>query len=147
MIVHPLTIVMLSTRNNVTYIAALYRIVSILVHQAVGSIQMTFVITDRGRGLVVHHQAYALAMSIVVKSFEIEVWIGCLEVEDIVLGVSEPVFPTNVPALNEDLRETMLGGKVDIALHVDGVGRVVARRLYLAVVGLTNLDGRQVIGI
>jgi hypothetical protein len=36
-IVQPLTIVMLTTRNDIAYIATLYRIVTILIHQVIGS--------------------------------------------------------------------------------------------------------------
>ena len=46
-IVEPLTIVMLATRNDVTYISALHRIVTILIHQVIGSLQMTLIITHR----------------------------------------------------------------------------------------------------
>ena len=46
MIIEPLPVMMLATRDDVAYITALYRIVSIFVHQVVCSLKMALVITN-----------------------------------------------------------------------------------------------------
>ena len=89
---------------------------------------------------MVHHQTYTLGMGIVVESLDVEVGIWCLEVEDVVLAVSEPVFPADVPSFDENLREAMLGGEVDISTHVGIVGWMVSVWLALGVIGSADVD-------
>ena len=49
---------MFATRDNVSYVAALYCIVAIVSHKFVGRIKMSFVISDRSRSFVMHHQSH-----------------------------------------------------------------------------------------
>ena len=94
-----------------------------------------------------HHQLHTLGVSIVVESLDIEVRIRCDEIEDIVLPVVGPVFPTNVPALNEHLGQAVGGGEVDVLAHLGVVGAVAAVGLSLAPVYAVELDGGILIGV
>ena len=102
-VVHPLSVVVFTTWYDIAHISALHRVVAVFVHKVVGCIEVAFVVAHRRRCLMVHHQTYTLGMSIVVESLDVEVGIWCLEIEDVVLTVSEPVFPTYVPTLYENL--------------------------------------------
>ena len=103
MVVHPLAVMMLPSRDDIAHIAALHGVVAILVHQAVGLVEVSLIIAHRRRGLMVHHQSYTLGVSIVVECLDIKVGIGCREVKHIILAVSEPVFPSDIPSLNQHL--------------------------------------------
>ena len=46
-VVHPLAVMILAERQDIAHIAALHRIVAILLHKIVGSIHVTLVITYR----------------------------------------------------------------------------------------------------
>ena len=59
MVVHPLSVVMLSARDDVAHITALHSSVAIAVHQVVGSLHVALVVTDRSRRLVMHLQTDA----------------------------------------------------------------------------------------
>ena len=144
MVVEPLPVVMLSTRNDIAYIAALHSIVAIFVHQIIGSLQMTFIVADRSRCLMVHHQANAFGVGVVVERLDIEVGIRSNEVEDIILAVAIPVFPAFVPAFDEHLAESVLGSKVDVFSHIGIVGGMQSIGLYLGIVGNPELHRRQV---
>ena len=61
--------------------------------------------------------------------------------------MTKPIFPTDVPPLDEDGIEAVLSSEVNVLLDVLGVGSVLAVRLYLGVVGLTDLYIGQVIGV
>ena len=144
---HTLTVVVLTTWDDVAHIAALDGGVAIVDHELVRLIHMALVVPDRARGLVVHDDLHALALSVVTELSHIEVGIRSDEVEDAILAVTEPVFPTDIPAFDQDGIEAMLRGKVDVFLDVLGVGSVLTIRAYLRVVRLTDLHIRKVIGI
>ena len=86
-------------------------------------------------------------MGIVVEHLDIEVGIGGHEVEHIAFPHIRPVFPTYVPAFYQHLVETVLGGEVDVALHVLVVGLVGAVGLYLTPVDLIEFDRGEVVGV
>ncbi len=94
---HPLSVVVFASGQDVAHVAALHGVVSVAVHQRVGGLQVAFVVAHRRGGLVVHHQPHALPVRVVVQRLDVEVGIGGYEVEDIVLRVSEPVLPADVP--------------------------------------------------
>ena len=96
---------------------------------------------------MVHLQANTLGVGIVVQPLQVEVGIWCLEVEHIVLRFAEPVFPTYVPAFDQNLVETMLGSEVDITAHVVVVGTMQSVGLGLRVVQVVELHGGQVEGV
>ena len=56
MVVQPLSVMMLSERQYITDISALDGVVTIFVHKTVCGLHMTFIVSDRGRCLVVHKQ-------------------------------------------------------------------------------------------
>ena len=86
-------------------------------------------------------------MSIIVQGLDIKVGIRSQEVKDFFLHVTTPVFPADVPALNENLVKAMVGGKVDITAHIGIVGRMTSRRTGTAIVGLSQFYRGIVIGI
>ena len=93
-VVEPLTIVVLATWDDITYITTFHGIVAILIHQAVSSFEMTLIVADRSRSLVVHHQTYALGVSIVVEILDVEIWIRGLEMS--LKHISEPTRPYKI---------------------------------------------------
>ena len=46
-VVHPLTVVILSTRDNIANITTLKRCVSILIHQLISSVHVTLIVANR----------------------------------------------------------------------------------------------------
>ena len=55
MVHHHLSIVILATRNDVANISAFHRVISVEVHQLVGTVHVTFVVHHRRRRFMVHH--------------------------------------------------------------------------------------------
>ena len=105
---------------------------------------MTLIVTHRSWGLMVHHQAHTLGVSIVIEILNVEIRIRSLEIEHIVFAMTKPVFPTNVPALDKHLREAILGSEIDIFLYILCIGRMLTMRLYLGIISLTKFDRRQI---
>ena len=147
MIDSDLAVVVLTTRDEVADIAALHRIIAIVLHQLIGLVHVLLVVHDRRGGLVVHDELHTLRVGILIERLDIEVGVRRLEVEDIFLRVAEPVFPTDIPALDEDTTKAMLSGEVDVAADVLIICRVTARGLSLRVVGEAELDGGELRGI
>ena len=146
-VVHRLRVVVVATWDDITHIARLHSVVAILVHQLEGLFDMTLVVLCRRRGLVVHHQLHTLGVGIVVEHLQVEVGIWGHEVEDITLPMVGPVLPTHVPAFHQHLVKSVLGGKVDVALHLLIVGGMTSVRLYLRPVYLVELDAGELVGI
>ena len=94
-----------------------------------------------------HHQPHALAVGVLVEAGQVEVGVGCLEVEHVVLLVAAPVLPPDVPSLDEHLVEAVACGEVDVLFHVGRVGGVVSVGLHLGVVRLVQFDRGQVPGV
>ena len=86
-------------------------------------------------------------MSILIEHLDVKVGIGRHEVEHIALPHVCPVFPTDIPTLNEHLLKTILGSEVDIALHLLVIGCMAAIGLHLRPVDLIELDAGIVVGI
>lgn len=56
-----------------------------------------------------HHQANTFRVDISIQSFGVETRIkGGEDIKNIVLGLSEPVFPSYISSFNEHLLETVL---------------------------------------
>ena len=108
---------------------------------------MALVVADGGGGLVVHHQLDALGVRVVVKGLQVEVRIWGDEIEDVILGVAEPIFPALVPALDEDLVEAVLGGEVDVATHLLVVCCMCTVGLHLGVVRHAEFHREQIVGV
>ena len=96
---------------------------------------------------MVHQQLHTLGVSIVVESLDVEVGVGRHEVEHIALPHVRPVFPAHVPAFHEHLVKTVLGGEVDITLHVLVVGFVRTVGCHLRPVDLIKMDGGEVVRV
>ncbi len=137
-VVHPLSIVVLATWNDIAYIAAFYRIISVVCHELVCLVHVAFIVTYRSRSFMVHHQFYAFACSVTLKLFYIEVRIGGYKIEDIIFAFPKPVFPTFVPAFYQYLVESMLCCKINVTFYVGSVGRVFAVRFCFIVIGFAQ---------
>ena len=146
-IVHQLTVVILTSWDDIAHITCLHGIIAIFVHQVEGILQMTLVVESGRRGLVVHHQLHTLRVCVVVEHLDIEVRIWSHEIEDIEFLMTEPVFPAFVPAFYQHLLQTVLSCKVDVALYLLVGCTMGAIRLALAVIGYTEANRRQVVGI
>ena len=86
-------------------------------------------------------------MGIVIEHLDVEVGIGGHEVKNVALPHIGPVFPSNVPTLNEHLLQSILGCKVDVSLHFLVVGSVTSVWLYLVPVYLIEFDTGELVGI
>ena len=137
MVIHPLSIVVLTTWNNVAYIATFYRIISVVCHELVCLVHVAFIVTYRSRSFMMHHQFYAFACSVALKFFHIEVGIGSYKIKHIIFAFSEPVFPTFIPAFYQYLVESMLCCKINVTFYVGSVGRVFAVRFCFVVICFT----------
>ena len=138
-VVHRLRVVVVATWYDVAHIASLHSVVAIFVHKVERIVEVTLVVLCARRCLVVHHQLHALGVCILVEIFYVKVRIRSDEVEHVALPHVRPVFPADVPSLNQHLVETICGGEVDILLHMCSVGTVAAVRSELGVVGLSKL--------
>ena len=96
---------------------------------------------------MVHQQLDTLGVGIVVEHLDVEIRIRCHEVEDVAFPHVCPVFPTNIPTLDQHLVETILGSEVDVSLHILIVGLMGAVGLHLRPVNLVELDAGEVVGI
>ena len=146
-IIDRLAVVALAKRDDGAHITALHGIVSVLVHQRVSLLHPMLVVDSGSAALVVHDEADALFVGVFVQCGQVEIGIRCKEVEDELLLFTVPVFPTDIPALDEQSIETIGSGKVDITAHIGIVGTVGAVRSGVNVVGLTELHRREVVGV
>ncbi len=122
-----LAVVVLSARNDIAYISAFHRVISVAVHQVICRVHMPVVVVNSRGSLVVHHQLYASGMCVIVKCLYIEVRIWSYKIEYEILLLAEPVFPTGVPPLYKELVETIVRCEIYIAAHVPGCSRRVFR--------------------
>ena len=96
---------------------------------------------------MMHHELYALTMCVFVEFFDVKVGIWGDKVEDIILPMTKPIFPTNVPSFDKHLLKTILCSKVDVAFHIGCVGRVNAIGLHFGVIGHTKVHRRHIKGV
>ena len=129
---HPLAVVVLAARDDAAHVAGFHGVVAVRLHEAVGGVQAALVVGDRAAGFVVHDELHALAGGVALQLVHVEVGVGRHEVEHFFLPVAGPVFPAHVPAFHQHALDVVLGGEVDVALHVGGVGAVAAVGLRLA---------------
>ena len=142
-----LAVVMLAVRDDVAHVAALHGIVAVLVHELVSLLHVALVIDGGRGGFVVHHEADALGMGVLVQARKVEVGIRRDEVEDGVLLMAEPVLPAFVPALDQEGVEAVLRREVDVTAHVLVVRAVTAVRFRGGIVRLAQPHGRIVVRI
>ena len=89
----------------------------------------------------------ALGMSILVQRLDVEIRIRGHEIENVILVAVRPVFPADIPALDQNLIKAMFGSEVDAAAHIGIVRRMLAVRFRLGIIGNAEMYGREVIGI
>ena len=147
MIIHPLSVMMFSTRNNVTYIPTLQGIIPVIYHKLICFIKMTFVVTYRSRSLVMHHQLHPFFLSIRIKHLHVKIRIRSDEIKDIILRISKPVFPTFIPAFHQYLVESMFGSKINITFHFIIVGRMASVWLCFGIIRLSKFHRINIIRI
>ena len=94
-----------------------------------------------------HDELHSLGMCILIECLDVEIRIWSHEIKDIELLMTEPVFPTFVPAFYQNLLQTVFGSKVDIALYFLVGCTMSTVRLALAVIGYTETNRWQVVGI
>ena len=117
-VVHPLRVMVFATRQEVTYITRLDSRIVILIHELVGGVKPSLVITDSAGGLVVHDHLHALGFGILMDAFHVKIRIGGYEIIDEILLITEPVFPSDIPSLDKDAIEAVFGSKINISLDV-----------------------------
>ena len=128
---------MFSARNDVAYVSALYRVVSIVCHKLISFVHVAFVVAYRSGSFMVHHHFDPFAGCIAMDFLHIEIGIRSDEIKYIVFAVAKPVFPAFVPAFYQYSIESVGCGKVDITFHVSGVGRMFAVRFCFGVICFT----------
>ena len=79
-------------------------------------------------------------MGIGIEGGKVEVRVRGKEVKDIVLVVTVPVFPADVPAFYKDAVKAVFCGEVYVAAYVFIVGTVAAGGLCVLVVCKAELD-------
>ena len=118
MVVHPLSVMMFATRNDIADISTLHSIVAVIYHKLICRIQMTFIVTNRSGCLVMHHQLYSFWLRICIQHFQIEIRIRCNEIKYIIFWFAEPIFPTFVPSFYQYLIKSMFRSKVNVPFHI-----------------------------
>ena len=96
---------------------------------------------------MVHNQLYALRVGVGIEGIYVKVWVRSLEIKYIVLVAVCPVFPANVPSFNQKGVEAVFGCKVYVSANLFVVGTVLSVWLCILIVGDTEHNGREVIGI
>ena len=125
MVVHPLGRVVFITGDDITYVTGFHSMITIVYHELEGLIQLAFVVGSIGGCFVMHHHLHAFFFGVTLQLFNVEVGIGFVEEELTIFPVRSPVFPTFVPAFYQYSVDAMGGGKVDIFLHMGGIGGVM----------------------
>ena len=147
MVVHPLTVVMLSTRNHIAYITTLHCIVTVVYHKLVGFIHMTFIIAYGCRSFMMHHQFHTLTFSVSVQHLYIKVRIWSYKIKYIIFRMTEPVFPSFVPTFYQHLIKSIFSCKVYITFYVFIGSTMTSVRFSFGIVRFTQFYRRQIIGI
>ncbi len=144
---HPLVVVVVALGDDVAHVARLHGVVAMLVHEAVGRIEVPLVVAHRTRRLVVHDHLHALPAGVAADLLDVEIGIGREEIEDVVFHVAEPVLPADVPALDQHGVESVFGREVDVALDVGRGSSVPAVRAdFREVVGV-EMGATQLVGV
>lgn len=121
---HPLRIVVFAAGDDAAYVTSFDGIDTFGNHVGIGGVHAAFVIGDGAGSFVVHDEAEAFGLCVFSEGIDVVVRIWTGKIEDIFFPVAEPVFPSLVPSFDEDAVEAMLGRKIDVTLHVRGVGAV-----------------------
>src|SRR5690554_2244462 len=111
MVHHPLAVMVLTTRNNITYIATLYRIITMVRHKLIGLIHVPLIIAYRTGSLVVHHHTHHYRSRIGVEHYHVKIGIGRHKIKDILLRLTKPTLPAYIPTCYQYGIKAMLSGK------------------------------------
>ena len=84
MIIQPLPVMMLTAWDYIAYISALHSVVAVIFHKLVSFVHIAFIVTDRCRGFMVHHQLYPFILGIFIQHFHIKVGIWSDEIKHII---------------------------------------------------------------
>ena len=103
---------------------------------------MTLIISNRSGCFVMHHQFHAFRVGIIVECLDVEIRIGSLEIKHIVLLMTKPIFPSDIPSLNKHLRKPVFGGKVDIFSHIFIICRMIAMGFAFGIIGRADMHRR-----
>ena len=144
---HPLVVVVVALGDDVADVSRLDGRIAVFVHEAVGSVEMPFVVAHRTRCLVVHDHLHALFGGVALNLLDVEVGIRGHEVENIILHVAEPVLPADVPSLDQHGIHAVRRGEVDVAFHVGGRGAVTAVGPDHRQIVRVEVNALQVVGV
>ena len=147
MIIHPLPVMMLTTRNDITNISTFHGIIAMICHKLISFIQMTFIVTNESRCFMMHHQSYSFTPGIIIQHFYIKIRIRSNKVKDKISGTSSPTFPTFIPTFHQDLIHVMFGCKIDISFHILIIGSMTTVWLDLCIIVFTESHSKQLICI
>ena len=138
---------MFSAGNHIADITAFDSVVAIFVHQIIGSLHVTLIVSHRSGCFVVHHQSDTLWMGILIEIFYIEVGIWRYKIKYIIFWLSKPIFPTDIPTFDQNLIKSMFGGKINISSDIVGVGRMLSVTFSFGVVEAIKFHRRKIICI
>ena len=105
---------------------------------------MALIVAHRTTGLMMHQKFYSLAVCIFIECLDIKIRIRSYEIEDIILLMTKPIFPTDIPSFDEYLVETIRCSEIYIFSHILIVGTMLAVWLYLGIVNGIELYRREI---
>ena len=144
---HPLVVVVVAFGDDVADVSRLYGRISVLVHESVCRLHVSFVVAYRTRRFVVHYHPDAFRSCVAFYFVNVEIGVGRNEVEYVILHVAEPVFPAYVPSFNQYGIESVCGSEVDVPLYVSRIGAVTAVGLNLGQVIRIEMHALQFVRI
>ena len=130
---------LLSARKHISDIAGLNRVIAVVFHKGICSVEMPFIVPYGSGGLVMHNHFHAFGLGIITDFLKIEIRVWSHEIEDIVFKMTEPVLPAFVPALNENRVESIIRSKVNVFLHILCSSPVMAMRFDLRIISHSEL--------
>ena len=133
-IVHPLRGMIFTTRDNISYITSLHRIISIIYHILESLFQLAFIISGISGCFMMHYNPYPFTGSIMVQFLHIKIRIRFGKKELTVFAVRSPIFPTFVPSLYQYSINAILCRKINIFFYMSSIGCMTTVRSYCRIV-------------
>ena len=96
---------------------------------------------------MVHNDLDTFFMGVCVECVDVEIRIWSDEIEYIILAVSSPVFPTDVPSLHKKGVKSVFCGKIDVFAHVLIVRTVPSVRLCGSIICLPEMYRLEIVGV
>ena len=94
-----------------------------------------------------HHKLNTFCVSIIIEHLKVEIGIRSNKVEDIAFPHIRPIFPTDIPSFNKHFIKSVLGSKIDIALHLLIVCSMTTVGLNLSPIDIIKLYAWKLVGI